>query len=80
MDPITFVSYGGLSSGGPTLLQSISDCRHPFALSTFEGDVVVEGNTTMTLPTYADNSSAVTGGLSVGTVYKTATGEVRVVV
>lgn len=30
--------------------------------------------------TYADNASAVSGGLTVGTLYKTATGEVRVVV
>ena len=32
------------------------------------------------LPTYADNASAVTGGLSLNTVYKTATGEIRIVV
>jgi hypothetical protein len=32
------------------------------------------------LPTYADNAAAVTGGEAVGTVYKTATGELRIVV
>lgn len=32
------------------------------------------------LPTYADNAAAVTGGLAVTEVYKTATGELRVVV
>ena len=32
------------------------------------------------LPTYADNAAAVAGGLAVGTPYKTATGETRVVV
>jgi len=33
-----------------------------------------------TPPTYADNAAAVTGGLAVGSFYKTATGEVRIVV
>ena len=33
-----------------------------------------------TLPTYANNADAITGGLTVGTVYKTSGGEVRVVV
>lgn len=32
------------------------------------------------LATYADNAAAVSGGLTVGTQYKTATGEVRIVV
>ncbi len=32
------------------------------------------------LATYADNTAAISGGLSVGTMYKTATGEVRIVV
>lgn len=32
------------------------------------------------LPTYADNAAAVSGGLATHTVYKTATGEVRIVV
>jgi len=31
-------------------------------------------------PTYATNAAAITGGLTVGTVYKTATGELRIVV
>lgn len=32
------------------------------------------------LPVYADNAAAITGGLSVNDVYKTATGELRIVV
>ena len=32
------------------------------------------------LATYANNAAAISGGLTVGTTYKTATGEVRVVV
>lgn len=32
------------------------------------------------LPTYADNASAISGGLAVNDVYKTATGELRIVV
>lgn len=34
----------------------------------------------MNLPTYANNSAALTGGLVVGDAYKTATGEIRIVV
>lgn len=34
----------------------------------------------LNLPTYADNASAVSGGLAVNDVYKTATGELRIVV
>ena len=33
-----------------------------------------------TFLTFANNSAAITGGLSVGSLYKTATGEVRIVV
>lgn len=33
-----------------------------------------------TLPTYADNAAALTGGLVAGDVYKTATGELRITV
>ena len=34
----------------------------------------------LNLATYADNASAVTGWLAVTSLYKTATGEVRIVV
>lgn len=32
------------------------------------------------LPEYADNAAAVAGGLATNTIYKTATGELRIVV
>jgi hypothetical protein len=35
---------------------------------------------TLLLPVYADNATAVTGGLAVGYLYQTTTGEVRIVV
>lgn len=41
---------------------------------------VFSGYLNLTLPTYADNSAAVSGGLVVGDVYKTVTGEMRIVV
>jgi len=34
----------------------------------------------VTLPTYADNAAAISGGLAVNSIYKTSTGEVRIVV
>lgn len=33
-----------------------------------------------TLPTYANNAAAISGGLAVNSIYKTSTGEVRIVV
>lgn len=32
------------------------------------------------LPTYEDNSAAISGGLAVNSIYKTSTGEIRIVV
>jgi hypothetical protein len=32
------------------------------------------------IPTFADNTAATEGGLAVGSIYKTVTGEVRIVV
>ena len=36
-------------------------------------------NTLQGLPVYTDNAAAIAGGLSIGTPYKTATGQVMVV-
>jgi hypothetical protein len=49
------------------------------ALNHFVEEVIRETNKAYNLPTYADNAAAVAGGLSVGELYKTATGEVMVV-
>jgi hypothetical protein len=38
------------------------------------------GHLIATTATYADNAAAVSGGLAVGTIYKTAAGELRIVV
>ena len=46
----------------------------------FLTSVAAQLNGLASLPVYADNAAAVTGGLAVGTYYSTATGEVRVVV
>lgn len=37
-------------------------------------------DTTLVVPTYADNAAALLGGLAVNQVYKTVTGELRIVV
>jgi hypothetical protein len=34
----------------------------------------------VTLPTYANNAAAISGGLAINSIYKTSTGEVRIVV
>jgi hypothetical protein len=45
-----------------------------------DGGMVIKGTTVNVpnLPVYADNTAAVVGGLSVGDVYRTSTGELRV--
>lgn len=61
------------------------------SLSGAESVPIVQGGTTKRTTvqaisgqqiqgTYASNAAAITGGLSVGAFYKTATGEVRIVV
>lgn len=37
-------------------------------------------STVNSMPTYANNAAALAGGLAIGALYKTATGEVRIVV
>jgi len=44
------------------------------------GQVLATQLTLTALPTYANNAAAISGGLSVNDVYKTATGELRIVV
>jgi len=48
----------------------------------FKKNVKLEGASfsAANIPTYADNASAASGGLAVGRVYKTATGELRIVI
>jgi hypothetical protein len=63
---------------------SNSDATQNFLLS----DVITLATTTgqfvtktgVTLPTYANNAAAILGGLAVNSIYKTSTGEVRIVV
>jgi hypothetical protein len=44
------------------------------------GDAVFATVQLLSLPIYADNAAAVAGGLAVNDVYKTSTGELRIVV
>lgn len=51
----------------------------------FEGPVTANGGITVTgltvlVPTFADNSAAIIGGLEDGDIYKTSTGELRVTI
>jgi len=49
--------------------------------NTLTADLDLNGNSLINaLSTYADNAAAISGGLATGTMYKTATGEVRIVV
>jgi hypothetical protein len=47
-------------------------------LATTTGQFVTKVG--VTLPTYANNAAAILGGLAVNSIYKTSTGEVRIVV
>jgi len=44
------------------------------------GDLVVATLQVLELPIFADNSSAIASGLAVDSVYKTATGDLKIVV
>lgn len=60
--------FQGVSPSGYRFLQSISECLN-------ELSCILKN-----MGTYANNGAAVAGGLSVGDIYKTATGELRIVV
>lgn len=47
-------------------------------LATTTGQFVTKVG--VSLPTYANNAAAISGGLAVNSIYKTSTGEVRIVV
>ena len=53
-------------------------------LTLFQSNItlqnVINAGNTATLSIFADNAAAVAGGLAVNTVYKTAAGELRIVV
>lgn len=55
-----------------------------FEISTFisfvESQNVFVNVENCVIPTYANNAAAISGGLAVNSIYKTATGEVRIVV
>lgn len=72
VDPVT----------GALELEDSRGVRHPVATAatTAVTATSLAGASTADLPTFADNAAAVTGGLEVTRLYKTATGEVRIVV
>ncbi len=71
-------SQGNLSYGSVTLMRTwdLPDASGTIALTSD----IPELNKLTNLPTYADNASATGGGLVADDVYKTATGELRIVV
>lgn len=71
---------------GNTNLQAVLDAGNTatkdVTLTGIFRSTVLKGNTMqlLTLGTYADNTAALAGGLVANDVYKTATGELRIVV
>lgn len=86
--------WAWIASAGDLTLRTINDAgsadialnisRTAGAVSNFVFNKAVQlSNTAFLLsaiPTYADNASAVSGGLTAGRVYRTSTGELRIVV
>jgi hypothetical protein len=57
----------------------------PLAKLHVAGDTLIDGDTTIdgniiasSLPVYADEAAAIVGGLATDSIYKTATGELRI--
>jgi hypothetical protein len=60
------------------LINSTTDSGHKLQV---EGSTRLNGAVSLPgLPTYADNAAAISGGLAVNEVYKTSTGELRIVI
>lgn len=69
VEDLTDVEFGGTVADGDIF-------QYSSALGKWTNvDTIVKS-----VPTYADNAAAISGGLSVNTWYKTATGELRIVV
>lgn len=66
-----------LSTGTSITKLPVSD-GSPITLATIEDIIEIINMAGEHIPTYADNASAITGGLAVNALYKTATGEIRV--
>ena len=60
----------------------IADITGQVDLVTDESKIVISSDVLLlpTIPTYADNAAAITGGATANQVYKTSTGELRIVV
>jgi hypothetical protein len=72
-------SFFGANVGIGT--QTPTDTLHVAGTTKVDGAITVGGLPKLIgLSTYANNAAAVTGGLAVNSVYKTATGELRIVV
>jgi len=70
----------GYLDGVTSAIQTQLNAKAPGAAPTFTGLVTLPATITTPLATYADNAAASGAGLTAGRLYKTATGEVRVVV
>lgn len=72
--PDAFIDFG--TSGSDTI-SLLSRTNNVVQVSRDAGGL---NHVFAVLPTFADNTTAVTGGLNVGDIYKTATGEVRITI
>jgi hypothetical protein len=77
----------GIGTAAPTDTLHVAGTARVDGAVTIVGATTINNTTTITglpkltgLSTYANNAAAVTGGLVVNDVYKTATGELRIVV
>ncbi len=70
-----------LTSTGSTRIEYTNNDTFKFVAANT--DVLTVNSSSMQmpiLPTYANNSLAISGGLNVGTMYQTSNGELRIVV
>jgi len=68
-------------SSGVSPFAAREDHVHPFPTALTLNDLTIKTVVSLSgLPTYATNSAAVAGGLAVNRIYKTSTGELRIVI
>jgi hypothetical protein len=85
--PLTCEPYGTVSVGNRVVVEDDAFCTKTLATPTEPSTLVWDNevkwqkrNTFANLPTYANNAAAIAGGLVGNDIYKTATGELRIVV
>ena len=85
-EPLVCEPYGTVTTGNRVMVEDDAFCSKTIETPSVKSALIWDNgvkwkkDNSAILPTYADNASAIAGGLIVNDIYKTAAGELRIVV